>query len=54
MDGVVGAWVDAALNLEDKDLKMMHRLVRAQTRRSGADAADEHSAHQPAVAMAGA
>jgi DSF synthase len=53
MDGVVGAWVDAALNLEDKDLKMMHRLVRAQTRRSGGEAVDEHSAHHPAVAVAG-
>ena len=26
-------WVDAALRLDDKDLKMMHRLVRAQGKR---------------------
>jgi len=30
---VTEIWVDAALRLEDKDLKMMQRLVRAQTRR---------------------
>jgi DSF synthase len=33
LDGVVGLWVDAALRLTDRDLKMMHRLVRAQARR---------------------
>ncbi|MFX8696407.1 hypothetical protein ABTM58_20350, partial [Acinetobacter baumannii] len=26
-------WVDAALRLDEKDLKMMHRLVRAQSKR---------------------
>jgi hypothetical protein len=30
-------WVDAAMRLEEKDLKMMHRLVRAQSRRTGSD-----------------
>ena len=29
---VVEIWVDAALRLEDRDLKMMERLIRAQTR----------------------
>ena len=33
LDGVVGLWVDAALRLGERDLKMMHRLVRAQERR---------------------
>jgi DSF synthase len=33
LDGVVGLWVDAALRLTDRDLKMMHHLVRAQARR---------------------
>jgi len=28
---VTSVWADAALNLTDKDLKMMHRLVRRQT-----------------------
>ncbi|WP_085314784.1 crotonase/enoyl-CoA hydratase family protein [Derxia lacustris] len=30
---VTGIWVDAALRLDDKDLRTMQRLVRAQTRR---------------------
>jgi DSF synthase len=29
---ITEAWVDAALRLEDRDLKMMERLVRAQLR----------------------
>ena len=33
LDGVVGLWVDAALRLGERDLKMMNRLVRAQMRR---------------------
>jgi DSF synthase len=33
LDGIVGLWVDAALRLGDRDLKMMNRLVRAQMRR---------------------
>jgi DSF synthase len=33
LDAVTETWVDAALRLEDKDLKMMGRLVRAQMRR---------------------
>jgi DSF synthase len=33
LDGIVGLWVDAALRLTDRDLRMMHRLVRAQARR---------------------
>jgi hypothetical protein len=35
--------VDAALRLEEKDLKMMHRLVRAQTRRTDAEPAQAGS-----------
>jgi DSF synthase len=33
LDGIVGLWVDAALRLSERDLKMMSRLVRAQARR---------------------
>jgi DSF synthase len=33
LDGIVGLWVDAALRLGERDLKMMQRLVRAQARR---------------------
>ena len=33
LDAVTNTWVDAALRLEDRDLKMMGRIVRAQMRR---------------------
>src|SRR5687767_14746105 len=33
LDGIVGLWVDAAMRLSERDLKMMGRLVRAQMRR---------------------
>ena len=33
LDGIVELWVDAALRLSERDLKMMGRLVRAQVRR---------------------
>ena len=33
LDGIVELWVDAALRLGERDLKMMSRLVRAQARR---------------------
>jgi DSF synthase len=34
LDGIVGLWVDAALRLGERDLKMMQRLVRAQMKRT--------------------
>jgi DSF synthase len=33
LDGIVGLWVDAALRLGERELKMMNRLARAQMRR---------------------
>jgi DSF synthase len=33
LDAVAETWVDAALRLEDRDLKMMSRIVRSQMRR---------------------
>jgi DSF synthase len=33
LDGIVDLWVDAALRLGERDLKMMNRLVRAQMKR---------------------
>jgi DSF synthase len=33
LDAIAEVWVDAALRLEDKDLKMMSRIVRSQMRR---------------------
>jgi DSF synthase len=41
MDRIVEVWVDAALQLEEKDLKMMKRLVGAQHRRTGAESEGE-------------
>lgn len=35
LDGIVELWVDAALRLGERDLKMMNRLVRAQMKRMG-------------------
>jgi DSF synthase len=45
LDGIVELWVDAALRLSERDLKMMNRLVRAQTRRM-------ESWHSPAAEVA--
>jgi len=41
LEGIVELWVDAAMRLRERDLKMMSRLVRAQVRRmdSGEDIA---------------
>lgn len=38
LEAVVDLWADAALRLSDTDLKLMQRLVRAQSRLSGAAA----------------
>ena len=45
LDGIVELWVDAALRLSERDLKMMNRLVRAQMRRM-------ESWHSPATEVA--
>ena len=34
LDAITDTWVDAALRLQDRDLKMMSRIVRAQMRRT--------------------
>lgn len=41
LDGIVDLWVDAALRLSERDLKMMNRLVRAQVRRTDSPHASE-------------
>jgi DSF synthase len=33
LDAVTDTWVDAAMRIEDRDLKMMSRIVRSQLRR---------------------
>ena len=47
LDAVVDIWVDCALRLEDRDLRMMSRVVRAQMERM------EASAAQPSFEPAG-
>jgi DSF synthase len=54
LDAVVDIWVDCALRLEDRDLRMMSRVVRAQMERMEAAAGTPAPAAVPApgVAMA--
>ena len=58
LDAVTNTWVDAAMRLEDRDLKMMGRIVRAQMRRmeSGdvTDVAATALAEEKELAVAGA
>lgn len=55
MDRVVEVWVDAAMRLEEKDLRMMHRLVRAQSRRTAGDDQSAEARHvDPAIASVAA
>ena len=56
LDAVAEVWVDAAMRLEDKDLKMMGRIVRSQMRRmEQGDVADVGAAalEEEALAAAG-
>jgi DSF synthase len=41
MKSIVGVWVDAAMRLENRDLRMMARLVRAQDKLSSLSPDDE-------------
>jgi len=52
LDAVVDTWVDCALRLEDRDMHMMSRVVRAQMERMDAAAAARRPAG-PAPAPAG-
>ena len=52
LDAVVETWVDCALRLEDRDLRMMSRVVRAQMERM--EHAAEPEAHVPAALAAAA
>ena len=47
LDRITDVWVDAALRLEDRDLKMMSRIVRSQMRRM-----DGLNAQEPQAALA--
>ena len=49
LDGIVDLWVDAALRLGERDLKMMNRLVRAQMKRMEAT---QHQTEEVALPLA--
>jgi DSF synthase len=53
LDAITDVWVDCALRLEDRDLRMMSRVVRAQMERMEAAAAPAMTPSAPAgIAMA--
>jgi DSF synthase len=55
LDAIAETWVDAALRIEDRDLKMMSRIVRSQMRRmEQGDVVDVTAelVHEPAEALA--
>jgi DSF synthase len=52
LDAVADTWVDCALRLEDRDMRMMSRVVRAQMERMEAAAAVSASLPEAGIAMA--
>ncbi|MEO8144064.1 MAG: crotonase/enoyl-CoA hydratase family protein [Betaproteobacteria bacterium] len=52
LDAVADTWVDCALRLEDRDLRMMGRVVRAQMERMDAAAAAAAPVPAAGIAMA--
>jgi DSF synthase len=54
LDAVAETWVDAALRIEDRDLKMMSRIVRSQMRRMEQGDVVDITAEAAAEAMAAA
>ena len=54
LDAVADTWVDAALRIEDRDLKMMGRIVRSQMRRMEQGDVVDITAEAVAEAMAAA
>jgi len=54
LDAIAETWVDAALRIEDRDLKMMSRIVRSQMRRMEHGDVVDITAEAVAEAMAAA
>ena len=52
LDAVADTWVDCALRLEDRDMRMMSRVVRAQMERMDAAASAAASAALPLTGVA--
>jgi DSF synthase len=56
LDAITEVWVDAAFRLQDRDLRMMSRIVRAQMRRTEVGDIDnvvEHALTEERVAVGG-
>lgn len=53
LEGIVDLWVDAALRLTERDLRMMQRLVKAQVRRMGSEGTDAAGAAVESMTAAG-
>jgi DSF synthase len=56
LDAITDVWVDAAFRLQDRDLKMMGRIVRAQMRRTDIGDVEnvvDHALAEERVAVAG-
>lgn len=53
LDSIAELWVDAAMKLQDRDLRMMGRIVRSQMRRMESDEAIDVTADALALALAG-
>ena len=52
LDAIAEVWVDCALRLEDRDMRMMSRVVRAQMERMDAAATRAAPAAAPATGVA--
>jgi DSF synthase len=52
LDAIADTWVDCAMRLEDRDMRMMSRVVRAQMERMDAAAAAAEAVPAAGVAMA--
>ena len=52
LDAIADTWVDCALRLEDRDLRMISRVVRAQMERLEAEGAAENGASSERLAAA--
>ena len=52
LDAIADTWVDCALRLEDRDMRMMSRVVRAQMERMDAAAAASAPQASPGIAFA--
>lgn len=53
LDAVIDTWLDCAMRIEERDLRMMERLVRAQLERAERGTRGSVAGSPPAIAAAG-